>query len=297
MVNNKKTNKKEEKRTLTKAEVEALEAEGEVHTAKELRRERALTTEEELRKEIASLEKSKLSKFSTRNMFLAVGIIIIIIGIAVYFIFHIKIIPIIIVSIGLLYVLAGLLSSTRYTGLLIDQKKLELELLTMPEIKPREKRAEKLFKGHQIEVQKYYDQNLRHNAWIFFAGLVCIVLGFVIIGGTIYLVFIKPLSSPGIGLDEKIVAACLGAVGGILSNFIAFVYLNMFSKTLSSLTKSHNRLVATHYLHIGNFLVSKIENVGLREKTLAAIASKLGMLQELTAEESDGGEELIKPPK
>jgi hypothetical protein len=205
-------------------------------------------------------------------------------------------ITIIIILIGVTLTVYGVIFQGRGLDNKIQGIKFELDLERV-EAKPTEVRAERLFKQHQLELKKFYDQILNQNAWVFVTGLVCIVLGFAIIGSTIYFVFIKPSSSPGISLDDKIVAVCLGAVGGILSNFVAFIYLNMFSKTLSSLTKFHNRLVATHYLHFGNFLVSKIEDVDLREKTLAAIASKLGMLQDLTAEKPGVEEELIKPTK
>jgi len=49
----------------------------------------------------------------------------------------------------------------------------------------------------------------------------------------------------------------------------------MHAETVKSLTGFHNRLVLTHYLHFGNFLLAKIENQELREKSLAQMALNL----------------------
>ena len=99
-----------------------------------------------------------------------------------------------------------------------------------------------------------------------------IFLGFIIVGTTIFIIgtnaFVQDLS-------EKIVSASLGAIGGILSNFIAVIYLKIHSETIKSLTEFHNRFVFTHHLHFGNFLAAKISEKTLREKTLSEIASAL----------------------
>jgi hypothetical protein len=176
---------------------------------------------------------------------------------------------------GLLYGLALLLfSGLRPTSNLeieIRDIENELDLLSIKDTSI-EQRAEKLFKLHQFELKKYYDQTLRHGAWIFYTGLACIVLAFVIIGITLYLVV---SSSTAKEFSEKIVIASLGAVGAVLSNFIAVIYLKMYSETIKSLTEFHNRLVLTHHLHFSNFLTAKITDKTLREKTLAEIASNL----------------------
>ncbi len=149
----------------------------------------------------------------------------------------------------------------------------EKDLLTIAEDSIQQ-RAEKLFKVHQLELKKYYDQILKHSGRIFAVGIVCLLLGFVVIGVTIYL-FIFSDSSQLQTLPEKLALAVLGAIGGVLSNFIAAIYLKMHSETVNSLTEFHNRLVLTHHLHFGNFLAAKIGNNDLRESTLAQIASGL----------------------
>lgn len=144
----------------------------------------------------------------------------------------------------------------------------ELDLLSISE-QSIEQRAEKQFKLHQVELKKYYDQTLRHSSLIFNGGLVCIVMGFAIIFITLYLVFSSYAANE---LSEKIILASLGAIGAILPNFIGIIFLKMHSETIKSLTEFHNRLVLTHHLHFGNFLIGKISDQTLREKTLAEIA-------------------------
>jgi MFS family permease len=144
----------------------------------------------------------------------------------------------------------------------------ELELLAIKDTS-REQRAQKLLKLHQSELKRYYDQTLSQTSVIFFAGLVCIVLGFVVVGGSLYIIWQTPTS----GLQQKLILGGLGAIGGILSNFVAVMYLRMFTQTISSLAEFHNRLVSTHNLYFGNFLMSKINrNWNLYERVLSEIA-------------------------
>jgi hypothetical protein len=76
-------------------------------------------------------------------------------------------------------------------------------------------------------------------------------------------------------LGDKIVVASLGVLAGVLSNFVAAIYLKMYGGAVTSMTTFHDRLVATHYLHFGNFLVAKIDDVRTREETLARMAESL----------------------
>ncbi len=149
----------------------------------------------------------------------------------------------------------------------IRQTEDELDLVDTPASK-EEQAAQKLFKLHQLELNKYYDQTLKQSRWIFFAGLFCLFLGFGVIGITLWIV--KDANNKNVQL-----AAILGGIAGILSNFIGAVYLKMHSETIKSLTEFHNRLVNTHYLHFGNFLLAKIETDKLREESLARMAVNL----------------------
>jgi hypothetical protein len=134
-----------------------------------------------------------------------------------------------------------------------------------------ESRAQKLFQSHSFELKRYYDQALQQGRTIYFVGFACLFLGFSIIGGSLWLV----VESSDSGMSEQIIIGSLGAIGGILANYIAVVYLRMFSETIQATTGFHQRLVMTHHLHFGNFLVAKISDDDLREDALAAMAEGL----------------------
>ncbi|MFA2691713.1 TRADD-N-associated membrane domain-containing protein [Bacillus mycoides] len=146
----------------------------------------------------------------------------------------------------------------------------ELDLLSISH-SSLEERSEKLFKHHHWELKRYYDENLRQSSWIFVVGIVCIVIGFAIIGVTLYFL----IASRSNELENKIIVASVGAIGAILSNFIAVIYLKMHSEAVKSLTEFHNRFVNTHHFYFSNFLLSKIQNEDKREDALVELALKI----------------------
>ncbi|MGH3669749.1 MAG: hypothetical protein ACRDSH_03805, partial [Pseudonocardiaceae bacterium] len=117
-----------------------------------------------------------------------------------------------------------------------------------------EKHAQRLFQLHSEQLRQYYDQALGQRGLVFFAGFGCILGGFAVVAFTFH-----ALSSIH-DVPEKIVVAVLGGVGGILANFIAFIYLRMFSETIQSVGNFHDRLVLTHHLHFANVLISKMSS-------------------------------------
>lgn len=131
----------------------------------------------------------------------------------------------------------------------------------------------KLFQTHSARVRRYYDQTLQQARVIFWAGLLCLVLGFSAIGAALALIAAGEEVLPQ--LSDKVVVAALGAVGGVLANFIGVVYIRMHSATIRSLSEFHNRLVATNYLHFGNFLVTKIADPDTQDRALAGIAEAI----------------------
>jgi hypothetical protein len=147
----------------------------------------------------------------------------------------------------------------------VDQ---ELDLLSFFNAN-QEQRAERLFKIHQSELKKYYDITRRQSSWIFYVGVGCIALGFVVVVVALCLVAIQ---LPNAQLSDKLVVGGLGAVGSLLSNFIAAIYLRMYTSTVTSLTEFHSRLVGTHHLHYAFFLAAKISDPKLRERTIADMA-------------------------
>jgi hypothetical protein len=133
--------------------------------------------------------------------------------------------------------------------------------------------ALKLFQNHSARLRRYYDQALRQARVIFWVGLLCLAAGFSAIGVALALVVLREDSLPD--LSDKVIVAALGAVGGVLANFIGVVYIRIHSATIRSLSEFHNRLVATNYLHFGNFLVTKIADSHTQDLALAGIAEAI----------------------
>jgi hypothetical protein len=235
------------------------------------------STSPQNRREQLENEKRQLSqRYKKRNrynkVYLITGFLMLVTSPIVYFYFsNNPLVIVYLISYGALLIIFPLMWPAKDIEIIIRDIDNELDLLEISETS-REQRAEKLFKLHQIELKKYYDQTLSHSSWIFFTGILCLLFGFSIIGITIYFVNSNFANSV---ISEKIVTASLGAIGGLLANFIAVIYLKMHSETIKSLTEFHNRLVLTHHLHFGNFLVAKITNIKLREKTLAQITLNL----------------------
>lgn len=123
-------------------------------------------------------------------------------------------------------------------------------------------KAEKQFKLHQNELQKYYNLNLSQSQKIFYIGIFCIVIGFGIIGYTLWILSTQENIKHGMEL------VLTGGIGGILSNFIGIIYLKMYSETLKVLIEFHNKLVYTHNLHFSNYLLAKVETKEMKEKIL-----------------------------
>ncbi|WP_406866885.1 hypothetical protein AB0764_10505 [Priestia megaterium] len=222
--------------------------------------------------------KELLRKYSVYSIvFLIVGIVLFfIIPLAVYIITKTGIIHnkkiFILIPVTMLYGLVLMLMSTvirskSYYSTELQEIQNELDLLSISN-SSIEERSEKLFKHHHFELKRYYDENLKQSSWIFIVGIVCIFVGFIIIGITMYFL----LTNNSNQVTNKIIIASMGAIGALLSNFIAAIYLKMHSETVKSLTEFHNRFVNTHHFYFGNFLISKIKNQRKREDTLAQLA-------------------------
>jgi hypothetical protein len=116
-------------------------------------------------------------------------------------------------------------------------------------------------------LRRYHDINLQQNTWVFSLGVLCILLGVAVIGVTFYLVI-----SVAQTLDAKVITGALGAIGSLLTNYIAAIYLKMHSAATANLAAFHNKLVDTHQTLFGNLVASRIEDDKLRGDTLAKLA-------------------------
>lgn len=224
-----------------------------------------------LEKRLDALRSRRRIYFNLDKMPLIGVIIVVIAPILYYFSIVSSLIFKVILLYGFSFIVFPIISPQRKIDVEILDIENELDLIGISD-DSIEKRTEKQFKLHQLELKKYYDQTLRQSSWIFYVGLICILAGFIIIGITLYLFSI---SFASIETSEQIILVSLGVVGTILADFVGVIYIKMYSETIKSLTEFHNRLVTTHFLHFGNFLIGKIDDQSLREKTLAEIASNL----------------------
>lgn len=132
-----------------------------------------------------------------------------------------------------------------------------------------EKRAEKLFRSHQIELAQYYNEILRQSKKIFNWGISCLFLGMsLIVVSIILIVFKRKLN---LQIEDSKLITFLSSLGGIFANVVGGFYMNMYNKTIKSLDSFHKRFVNTHHLHFGNLLLSKIEDKDIRENAYASI--------------------------
>jgi len=149
-----------------------------------------------------------------------------------------------------------------------DIKALDFEIdLLQFEFNPRQTRAEKVLRINDTQLQKYYDLNRNQNIWVFGLGISCILLGFIIIGATLYSIL-----NVASGLDTKIVIGVVGSIGSMLSSFVAAIYLKMHGSATSHLGTFHSRLVETHQLLLGSLLASRIDDDTKRWETLSQLA-------------------------
>lgn len=169
-------------------------------------------------------------------------------------------------AIVILAIAQGLYSSMRHNEQRHQELDFQIDLLQSA-VCEREARAEKVLRLHTALLHRYYDVNLRQNVWVFALGVFCILLGVSTIGVTLYLI-----SQPGISSQIRNITAILGAVGAVLTNFIAAIYLKMHAAAAINLGRFHARLCQTNQTLFGNLVASRISDDQTRWKTLSDIA-------------------------
>ncbi|MEU6754918.1 hypothetical protein [Streptomyces sp. NPDC046685] len=232
--------------------------------------------EGELRRRLSDLNAKRATAIKRGKLLVGIGLVVI--GLGIYYGTTLKdkneALPYVLISIiygATVVTLGAILLSTQALDIEIHSIEDDLDLLAVQTQSPAV-RAYTLFRRHQLDLKRYYNQSLTHGKVIFFVGIACIASGFAIIGATLYLLN-KNLH---VNTTSQIIIAAVGAIGGLLSNFIAALYLRMFTTTSESLSTQHDRLISTHFLHFGNFLAAKVErDANLREETFSSMAKSL----------------------
>jgi drug/metabolite transporter (DMT)-like permease len=141
-------------------------------------------------------------------------------------------------------------------------------------VEPFESRAEKLLSVNQVQLRRYYELNLQQARAVFIVGLGCIGAGLTVVGATLWLVS----SPPGKETPDnqtQIVVALVGAVGTVLTNYVAAMYFKMYNAISASLVRFHRELAATHDLFFANVLTTGIAVPSERSQTLVKLAMAL----------------------
>src|SRR5262249_36903038 len=133
---------------------------------------------------------------------------------------------------------------------------------------PQQSRAEKLLRINQYQLKRYYDQNLNQGLWIFMLGILAIFIGVGVIVYTLYL--LKTASAER--WQDKAVLGVVGAIGSLLTNYVAAIYLKMHSEATTSLVTFHSKLVGTNQLFLANLLSAMITDENKRFDTLSKLS-------------------------
>jgi hypothetical protein len=151
-----------------------------------------------------------------------------------------------------------------------EEAQFEIDLIQYP-VKDWEIRAEKTLIQNDRRLRRYYDQNLAENDKLYYLGTLCILLGIVILCVSLFAIY-KSDKRP---LDSKIIIAVLGAIGSLLTNYVAAIYLKMHADASRNLGTFHGRLVDTHQVLLANMIASRIDDDSKRWATYANVAENI----------------------
>lgn len=223
-------------------------------------------TKEELKNKKKKLEK----KLKIINCFLKISLVIEIIIFVLFFKYEIAFkIALILLVLSIYFKLDNRdIKELENINFKMEEIDYELELRRLTATND-ERRAEQLFRVNQIELSRYYNQILSQSKIIFNWGIGCLIFGMGLIISSALIIGFK--SKLNLSLDEPKIIAILSGIGGLFSNIIGAYYMNMYNKTMESLNAFHNRFVATHHLHFGNLILSKIKEQNTREKAYSSI--------------------------
>lgn len=134
-----------------------------------------------------------------------------------------------------------------------------------------ERRAERLLRAHEIQIRRYYDLAHSQGRAIFVIATICLATGTGIVVMTMYMIaadLFGTTSEP----SSNIIIAALGAVGGILTNFLGFVVVRMYAHTSRTFSAFHDSLVGTYRVHMANYVIAKIQDPVKLDDTLREVA-------------------------
>jgi uncharacterized membrane protein len=150
----------------------------------------------------------------------------------------------------------------------LEQLEFESELMAY-EASAAERRAEKLLSINEQQLRRYYNLNLSQGLWVLMTGIGCVAVGIAVVGWTFYAV-----AQAREQTEAQIVIGAVGAVGAILINYVAAVYLRIHASAAESFTAFHARLASTHELFLANLLISRVSEAH-RDDVLCTLAVEI----------------------
>ncbi|WP_062385735.1 hypothetical protein [Demequina iriomotensis] len=133
-------------------------------------------------------------------------------------------------------------------------------------------RAQSQYRVSTVELKRYHDQTLRQRAWVYTLGALCVVAGLAIAGIALYAVAVPLKDAED---QQRVIVAVVGLVGGLLTNFVAVIFIRMFSDTVKSSVDLFHQLAATHHGNFANIVAASISDQTTREAALARIAEAM----------------------
>ena len=182
---------------------------------------------------------------------------------------------------GLIVTALGLFVISRYYSRKVrrsEQEMIDLRFeqdLLRHAVKPFQTRAEKLLSVNQIQLRRYYELNLEQAKAVFFVGITCIGAGLAVVAATFWFVFWLGQRDQQNAIYTQTIVAILGAIGSILTNFVAFTYLKIHRSISENLMAFHKQLAAIHDLFFANVLAASVESRDKRAEVLVRMASAI----------------------
>jgi len=176
---------------------------------------------------------------------------------------------------GGFFFLVGALVDVRRAVLDAKEIEDEIDLLQMKSAS-LEQKAHKLLRIQQGQLSRYLEVILQQSRGIFVVGVAAMLVGVGVVGFTIWE---TRNMGPEADTIQKVIVAAVGAVGAILVNYVAAIYLKMFSDIGVAVQKSIGSLSQSTNVNFANVLVSNITTEEGRNEALKQIAlgiSKVG---------------------
>jgi hypothetical protein len=152
----------------------------------------------------------------------------------------------------------------------LDVKDLEDEIdLRQIRSDSLEQKAHKLLRIQQSQLSRYLELVLQQSRGIFVVGIGAMLVG---VGVVMVTIWQTRTMGPDIDIWQKAIVAVIGAIGAILTNYVAAIYLKMFSDIGTAVQKSINSLSQSTNLNFANVLIANITSEELRNQTLKEIA-------------------------